>query len=172
MKSLKSVLAFLSVALFCLANPAIAQTEDNSARVVVPDVPGGALVAGCYKADRNLYGPYRLTFCLQRKGLYTVRGDSLRCDGTLSWTTTGRDVKISLRRQSCNRGLAWAAGNIVCRPRNALDLLLDQLLNTKPKTGADARVVVPDNPKVQKLTCTYRPTVAGKKSASFFAIRQ
>ena len=167
----KTILAVVSFVFICCASLASAQTQDNSARVVVPDVPGGALVSGCYKADRNLYGPYRLTFCLQRKGIYAVRGDGLRCDGRLTWKTKGRDVAIALRRQSCNRNLAWAEASIICRPRNALDLLLDELLGQLNRSG-DARVVVPDNPTVGKLTCTYRPTVAGNRNAVFFAIRQ
>ena len=169
--SLKSIFSAVALALIVCTGFAEAQTQDNSARVVVPDVPGGALVSGCYRADRNLYGPYRLTFCLQRKGIYAVRGDGLRCDGRLTWKTKGRDVSIALRRQSCNRNLAWAEASIICRPRNALDLLLDELLGQLNQSG-DARVVVPDNPTVGKLTCTYRPTVAGNRNAVFFAIRQ
>ena len=167
----KAILAVVSFVFICCASLASAQTQDNSARVVVPDVPGGALVSGCYKADRNLYGPYRLTFCLQRKGIYAVRGDGLRCDGRLTWKTKGRDVRIALRRQSCNRNLAWAEASIICRPRDALDLLLDELLGHLNRSG-DMQVVVPDHPSVGRLRCTYYPTVAGNRAIAFFAIRK
>ena len=169
--SLKSIFSAVALALIVCTGFAEAQTQDNSARVVVPDVPGGALVSGCYRADRNLYGPYRLTFCLQRKGIYAVRGDGLRCDGRLTWKTKGRDVRIALRRQSCNRNLAWAEASIICRPRNALDLLLDELLGQLNRSG-DMQVVVPDHPSVGRLRCTYYPTVAGNRAIAFFAIRK
>jgi hypothetical protein len=169
---LRSILSHLLILLLLSANFASAQVQDDNARVVVPDVPGGARVSGCYKADRGLYGPNKLTFCLKRRGVYAVRSNRLSCDGRLTWSTRGRDVNINLRRQSCNRGLAWAEGNIVCRPRSALDLLLGNLLGPKPQSGSRERVVVPDDPTVAKLTCTYRPTVRGERSTSFFAIRQ
>ncbi len=169
--SLKSFVALISLLVMFSASLGAAQVEGNDARVAVPDVPGGALVSGCYRADRNLYGPYRLTFCLQRRGIYAVRGDGLRCDGTLTWNITGRDVNIALRRQSCNRRLAWAGANIVCRPRDALDLLLDELVGKLQRSG-DKRLVVPENPSVARLVCTYSPTVAGNRPFRFFAIRQ
>jgi hypothetical protein len=170
--SLKSVLSRVLIVLMLTANTAPAQVQDENSRVVVPDLPGGARVAGCYKADRGLYGPNVLTFCLQRRGIYAVRSDNLSCDGRLTWATEGRDVTINLRRQRCNRGLAWAEGNIVCRPRSALDLLLGDILGGKQKSGSRDRVVVRDDPTVAKLTCTYRPTVRGERSVSFFAIRK
>jgi hypothetical protein len=167
----KSLIALISFLMIFSASLATAQAVGEGARVAVPDVPGGALVSGCYKADRNLYGPYRLTFCLQRKGIYAVRGDGLRCDGTLTWKTKGRDVNITFRRQSCNRGLVWAEANIVCRPRDALDLLLDELLDRLQRSG-DKRLVVPANPFVAKLRCDYRSPIVGIRPTTFLAIRQ
>jgi hypothetical protein len=38
--------------------------QDMETRVIVPDVPGGALFTGCYQVQQRLYGPYRMTFCL------------------------------------------------------------------------------------------------------------
>lgn len=148
----------------------LAQTPE--ARVVVPDAPGGAFVAGCYKADRTLYGPHWLTFCLERRGTYTVRGGGLVCDGRVNWNVSRGEVSITLRRQSCNRNLAWAEADIVCRPRGLVSALLDELLrellggkSNKP------RVVVPDRPTIGKLSCTYYPTVAGAGTREFFARR-
>lgn len=163
------LLLVLAAALALMSARLIAQTPD--ARVVVPDLPGGAVVAGCYQADRGLYGPYPLTFCLAGKGSYKVRGDGLRCDGRLNWRTEGRDVAIRLLRQSCNRGLAWAEGNVTCRPRSLLDVILSELL--KDGAGpAQGRVVVPDAPPaVRMLRCTYTPTVKGQPKLTFVARR-
>ena len=161
----RSILAALAL----VAATASAQAQDANARVVVPDLPGGALVSGCYRADRGLYGPYQLTFCLERRGTYQVRGNGLRCDGRLDWKTEGRDVTVSLRRQSCNRNLAWAAATVTCRPRDLLDIILSELFGNRPRQ--DGRVVVPDNPQVRQLRCTYIPTVPGERRVSFVARR-
>lgn len=149
---------------------AFAQTDGPQSRVIVPDVPGGADPGGCYRADRDLYGPYRLSFCLQRKGFYAVRGGGIVCDGKLTWTTQGRDVRITLKRQSCNRGVAWAEGRITCRPRSALDIILSELFGQR-RTDAQGRVIVPDVPKVKSFRCTYQPTVRGEPARSFVANR-
>lgn len=147
-----------------------AQTPE--ARVVVPAAPGGAFVAGCYKADRNLYGPYRLTFCLERRGSYAIRGGGLVCDGRLTWKASGGEVDITLRRQSCNRNLAWANATLVCRPRGLVSAILDELVRDLLEgTTKKPRVVVPDRPTVGRLTCVYYPTVPGAKTREFFARR-
>jgi hypothetical protein len=153
-----------------VASVAFGQTPE--ARVVVPDTPGGALVAGCYRADRVLFGPYRLTFCLERRGTYSVRGGGLACDGRLTWTASGSTVTIGLRRQSCGNGRAWAAAEIVCRPRSLVSLILEDLL--RDLAGEDRRtprVVIPDRPTIGRLACSYYPTVPGVRSRDFFANR-
>lgn len=169
-------MAFLKAAALALtfliaaSSASIAQTSES--RVVVPDAPSGAFVAGCYKVDRNLYGPYRLTFCLERRGTYTVRGGGLVCDGRLTWKASRGEVTIALRRQSCNRNLAWAEADIVCRPRGLVSVVLDELiLDLLGSKSKKPRVVVPDRPTVGKLTCTYYPTVAGARNREFFARR-
>lgn len=147
-----------------------AMAQDASTRVLVPDAPGGsALVAGCYQADRNLYGANRLTFCLERRGSYSVRGQGVRCEGRLDWRASGRDVTIDLRRQSCSGGMAWAAATITCRPRGLIDLILSEIF--KNQTQNNERVLVPDHPQVGSLRCTYRPTVPGARNATFVARR-
>jgi hypothetical protein len=168
---LKSILSAVSLALFLGAGLAHAQVEGLGARVAVPDVPGGALVAGCYRADRDLYGPYRFSFCLKRTSTYAVRGENLQCDGALTWVTSGRNVTITLNRQACNRRVAWAAATITCSPRNSLDLILEEALGKRGKVG-DKRMVVPDNPSVARLSCIYQPTVAGNRPIRFFAVRR
>lgn len=148
-----------------------AMAQDASTRVLVPDAPGGsALVSGCYQADRILYGANRLTFCLERRGSYSVRGQGgVRCEGRLDWRASGRDVTIDLRRQSCSGGMAWAAATITCRPRGLIDLIISEIF--KNQTQNNGRVMVPDNPQVGSLRCTYRPTVPGAPNTSFVARR-
>ncbi|RYE60803.1 MAG: hypothetical protein EOP20_01490 [Hyphomicrobiales bacterium] len=161
-KSLGLVIACL----LGMASGALAQ--DAEARVLVPDAPGGsALVAGCYQADRTLYGSNRLSFCLERRGTYSVRASGVRCEGRLSWQVSGRDVTMDLRRESCTGGVAWAAATITCRPQGIIDLILTEIL--KPQNNG--RVLVPDQPRVGALRCTYRPTVPGTRNATFVARR-
>lgn len=162
------LLAMLLVLAGMIAAPVALQAEEAKTRVMVPDSPNGAYVDGCYRADRGLYGPYRLTFCLQRKGTYAIRATGVACDGRLTWRAEGRDVFIDLKRQSCHNGQAWSAGSISCRPRSLLDLILSELLDkqTDPKTG---RVMVPDTPQVRQMRCTYLPSVPGKPRLTFVA---
>lgn len=166
---IRMALAAIAAA-FLAASGAVAQSEGPQARVIVPDVPGGAEVGGCYRADRDLYGPYRLTMCLDNKGTYSVRGDGIKCDGRMAWKTKGRDVHMTLKRQSCNRGVAWAEARVVCRPRSALDVILSELFGQNRK-DPQGRVIVPDAPKVKSFRCTYYPTVTGKSTRSFVANR-
>ena len=159
----------LAVGLFLsLAGGALAQ--DASTMVLVPDAPGGgALVAGCYQADRALYGANRFSFCLERRGSYSVRAQGARCEGRLGWRVSGRDVTIDLRRQSCSGGMAWAAATITCRPRGLIDLILSEIF--KGQGQGSERVLVPDRPQVGSLRCTYRPTVPGAPNMTFVARR-
>ena len=46
-----------AAAMFLAVTGAMAQDQGPQARMIVPDVPGGAEVGGCYRADRDLYGP-------------------------------------------------------------------------------------------------------------------
>jgi hypothetical protein len=168
---MRRIIALSLLVIAVLPLPALAQVEPGpEARVIVPDLPEGAVVNGCYRADRKLYGPYTLSFCLVKRGTYRVRGDDgIRCDGRLTWRTKGRDVVADLKRQSCNRGVAWAAGRIECRPRNLLDVILDELLNDQKK-GSE-RVIVPDSPRVKWLRCIYKATVEGERNRTFNARR-
>jgi len=54
--------AALSVFFF---SPSSAQQEVET-RVIVPESPGGANFGGCYRANRDLFGPHRLTMCFER----------------------------------------------------------------------------------------------------------
>ncbi len=125
--------------------------------MIVPDHPGGIPVNGCFRANQNMFGPYRLTFCLDRRGTYQVQGGGLRCDGTLAWRASGRDIFIDLRRGSCGRGRAWEAATIDCRHSGSL---LGQLAG---------RIL--DIPLLSALRCTYHPSVPGVGRRVFTANR-
>lgn len=132
--------------------------EDMNTRVIVPDVPGGALFTGCYSVQQRLYGPYRMTFCLEQRGTYSVRGGGVRCDGRLNWSAKGRDININLRRTSCGNGVAWSADRMTCRGGNLLPAFL-------------ARIIVPDLPVLQTLRCTYTPSVSSERPMQITARR-
>ena len=136
--------------------PTLAQ--DMETRVIVPDVPGGALFTGCYQVQQRLYGPYRMTFCLEQRGTYTVRGGGVRCDGRLTWNARGRDINIQLKRTSCGNGVAWSADRMTCRGGNLLPAFL-------------ARIIVPDLPVLQTLRCTYTPSVSSERPMQITARR-
>ena len=165
---------FLFAILVIMACMGDARAQTTEPRVVVPDAPGGAVVSGCYRADRPLYGPYRLDFCLRYtgRGTYSVKGPELVCEGRLTWRAEGDTVTIALRRQSCNLGRAWAAAEVTCRPRSLLSAILDELIRELVgRDGQRPRVVVPDSPTVGRLNCTYYPTVNAAAPRQFFANR-
>lgn len=125
--------------------------------VVVPEHPGGVAVNGCFRANQNLFGPYRLTFCLERRGTYNVRGGGLNCDGRLHWSTSGRDIFIDLERSSCGRGRAWEAAHMDCRHTGNI---FTQIV------GRAAGI-----PVLQTLRCNYFPSVPGVGRRTFTATR-
>lgn len=141
------------IALSGLLAPVYAATDGPSTRVVVPDKPGGGGggigLGGCYQVTERLYGPYTMSFCLSGRGTYKVRGGGLSCDGSLSWTTSGRNISIKLRRSTCGRGQAWSADSMSCTFVGFFGAVLP-------------RVVVPDRPNIPgfgDLICTYTPSV-------------
>ncbi len=141
-----------------LAGTGAASAQGNETRVIVPDVPGGAIVSGCYEAASRLYTHYRFSFCLEQRGTYTVRGGGVRCDGRLSWSAKGATVSAELKRTSCGNGVAWSADSFTCRP----DLLL----------GILGLIVNPDRPFLSALRCNYVPQAGtGHKPVSFVARR-
>ena len=162
---MRNLLTLLVSACFALTPVLPAPSVAQEPFVIVPDHPQGVPVNGCYRANQTLFGPYQFNFCLTRPGSYTVRGGGVRCDGRLTWRASGRNIDINLRRQSCNRGVAWAAARVDCRASSVVRDILDQIF------GRNQRVVVPDLPAVRTLTCTYFPTVRGERPANFTARR-
>ncbi len=158
MSIVRYLAGFVASLLVVLAMLTPSHAEDMSTRVIVPDVPGGALFTGCYQVQQRLYGPYRMSFCLEQRGTYSVRGGGVRCDGRLNWSAKGRDININLQRTSCGNGVAWSADRMTCRGGNLLPAFL-------------ARIIVPDLPVLQTLRCTYTPSVRGEKPTQITARR-
>ncbi len=131
--------------------------QGNETRVIVPDLPGGAIVSGCYRAAGRIYGNYTLDFCLQQRGTYTVTGGGVRCNGQLDWTGQGAQVSVQLRRTSCGNGVAWSADTMNCRPNLLLGLL--------------GLIISPDRPFLSSLTCNYAP-VPGTAAPTRFTARR
>ncbi|HEY9013215.1 MAG TPA: hypothetical protein VIN06_19610 [Devosia sp.] len=144
-----------------------AQAQDINALVMVPEAPSsGAVVAGCFGANRQLFG-YNFTMCLERRGTYRVTGRGVNCQGRLNWRTSGRDIFIDIHRQSCGGGKAWEAATIDCRGVGIVRGILDSIFGR----AANPFVMVPDTPAVRSLSCTYHPTVRGVGRVNFTARR-
>ena len=79
--------AALAAVLLC-ASSATSVAQEPNAQVVVPD-RGGGNIAGCYRVQGPLYGPYRMTFCLGAGDSYQVTGGGLNCRAGLDWHRTG-----------------------------------------------------------------------------------
>lgn len=139
-----------------LGGAALAQSNDT--RVIVPDLPGGALVSGCYRSNNRIYGQYRFEFCLQQRGTYSVSGGGVRCDGRLNWTGRGAEVSVQLRRTSCGNGVAWSADTMTCRPNLLLGLL--------------GLIIDPSRPVLSSLTCNYRPVAGSGEGPTRFTVRR
>lgn len=135
----------------------VALGQGNETRVIVPDLPGGAIVSGCYRSNSRIYDKYRFEFCLQQRGSYAVSGGGVRCDGRLDWSGRGAEVSVQLRRTSCGNGVAWSADTMNCRPNLLLGLL--------------ALIVNPNRPVLSSLTCSYYP-VAGSEAPTRCTVRR
>lgn len=132
--------------------------QGNETRVIVPDLPGGAIVSGCYRSTGRIYGKYRFEFCLQQRGSYAVSGGGVRCEGRLDWNGRGAEVSVQLRRTSCGNGVAWSADTMTCRPNLLLGLL--------------ALILDPGRPALSSLTCNYNPVAGSGEGPTRFTVRR
>ncbi|MBN9306316.1 MULTISPECIES: hypothetical protein [unclassified Devosia] len=157
MRQLANMLAVLAACLFIFTSAASAVERD--VRVAVPDVPGGVIVSNCYAAVGNIYDKYSFSFCLKHRGTYSVRGGGLRCDGRLNWNVAGVFVDVRLSRTSCNKGMAWTADTMTCRPSLVLGFIAGLLKEKRPL--------------LDNLVCEYTPAKGtGHKKISFIAHRR
>lgn len=147
-----SQLLFGSLVLAMMAAQPLAAQQAIEPMVIVPDHPQGVPINGCFQATRQLFGPYRFSFCLTRRGTYTVRGPNTRCEGRLTWHARGRDIDIDIQRTSCNRGVAWERATMDCRSAGRIG----------GRIGAFF---------MSGLRCTYFPTVRGWSRETFNARR-
>ena len=161
-------IAFASLILAFGAVPAIpAIAQDMNATIIVPDAPGGARFTGCYNVAQRLYGPYRMTFCLEQRGSYTVTGGGVTCNGRLNWSASGRTIEVDLSRTSCGNGVAWTADSMSCQGTGLF-----------PGSGAGsiignavAKVIAPNMPTINGLSCTYYPNARGEQRTQITARR-
>ena len=142
----------------------VAAAQNVSPQVVVPDRGGGGAggVRGCYEIQGRIYGPYCMTFCLDRGAgqFYWVRGGGLHCRGGLRWSRIGKgQIQVDLQRTSCGNGAAWSADTLVCRSAGS--------------GGVSAQVVVPDDGGgADSLRCRYIPNARGYKETTVIANRR
>jgi hypothetical protein len=170
---MRHVFSLLAALLFGLLAAAASFAQDMETKVIVPDGPsGGVLVRGCYRITERLYGPYRMEFCLERRGNYTVTGGGVTCNGRLDWSARGRDISIDLRRTSCGKGVAWSADSLECRATG-----LFGGFGGGKSDGPSVQVIVPDRPGLPNipflgsLRCKYDPSEKGYKTVNVVARR-
>jgi len=157
---MRSMLRYFSLVLAVFGAMVVsgaAYAQGNDTKVIVPDLPGGAIVSGCYRSNNAIYGKYRFEFCLQQRGSYVVTGGGVRCNGRLDWSGRGAEVSVQLRRTTCGNGVAWSADTMTCRPNLLLGLL--------------ALIINPNRPVLSSLTCSYYPA-AGSEAPTRFTVRR
>jgi len=153
------LLASAAVPASALASSRVAQ--EGNPKIMVPSPtppPSAGGIAGCWSADRNLYG-YQLSFCVHNHGgaSYTVTGKGLHCHARLAWQQTWGSYGFTMSRTSCGRGMDWTADSFTCVLKAGWD------------GGRTARMPVPS--EGARLECTYWPAVWGYFPASFSAHR-
>ncbi len=165
-KFARVALACMAMALGLAAAP-IAFAQDTNLTVAVPDAQGGARFTGCYSIDQRLYGPYRMNFCLQQRGTYTVRGGGIACNGRLDWDAGGRTINIDLRRSSCGNGVAWSSDSMECQGNQIFGNGVAGAIG-----NALTKRIAPGIPTLIGLSCTYYPDAPGKQPTLITATRQ
>jgi len=159
-------------------------------QIAVPQPPGGpgggypaAGFEGCYAINQDLYGPYRMSFCLNRSGngSYRVTGGGLNCNGWLNWSERRNgSAQINLQYSWCGRGVGWTADVLVCQAQQPQWPPFPPFggpgwwwQNGQPQQQQPgARIAVPTPPPVTaSLRCTYQPAVRGYQAISVLADR-
>lgn len=121
--------------------------------------------AGCYQINQDLYGPYRMSFCLNQwgSGSYHVTGGGLNCNGNLNWRDRGGEARVNIHYSWCGRGVGWSADTMVCSPMQG---------GWQGGGGQwnQPRIAVPV-PVSQDLRCAYYPGVRGYDPVSVIATK-
>jgi len=133
---------------------------------------GGGGLTGCYRVTHTIYGPYSMSFCLNRgrNGTYQVTGGGLNCNGGLDWYEQGGGrVEIDLYRAGCGRGTDWTGDSLSCRSNG----WTPPPLFSGNIGGIGISVPAPSIPfpGTSQLNCTYRPAAGGYAPISVTARR-
>jgi hypothetical protein len=161
----------LIVAALAVSSVAGANAAQVQPKIAVPS-PGPAGIQGCWSADRTLYGPYQLTFCLDKfGGSYQVTGGGLNCHADLTWWKGWNGYRFAMERAKCGRGTDWTADSFTCQVKYEP---VYSGRSTDEDEGFEPKIAVPSpspDPEVAKLDCRYKPSVIGYPSRRFTAYR-
>ena len=126
----------------------------------VPSNGGGT--DGCWQANQQLYGGYRLSFCLSDShgGSYHISGRGLDCRGGLAWEKNWwGDTQIALRQTSCGHGYDWSADSFTCQNKGGWNSNANkERINMMPIPSGG-------------LSCNYLPITWGTPWSTFQASR-
>lgn len=165
-----STLKGLVAAAAAVASIGIANASQIEPKIAVPS-PGPAGIQGCWSADRMLYGPYQLTFCLDRSGgSYRVTGGGLNCRAELTWWKGWNGYRFAMERAECGRGTDWTADSFTCEVRYE-PVYYNRSTEDE---GFEPKIAVPSpspDPENVKLDCRYKPSVFGYPAKRFAAYR-
>jgi len=143
------------------------ESYERGPRVMVPSptpmpfptpAPAANDIAGCWSADRNLYG-YKLSFCVRYNGRasYTITGNGVYCHARLGMEENWGSYSFTMSRASCGWGMDWSADTFAC------------VLRADWSDGPMGRVPVPS--QGSRLDCRYVPAVGGYRPKYFSAHR-
>ena len=169
--SMVSTLKGFVAAAATVASVGIANAGQVEPKIAVPS-PGAKGIEGCWSADRDLYGPYQLSFCLDRfGGSYRVTGGGLNCRAELTWWKSWKGYRFAMERAECGRGTDWTADSFTCEVK--YDPVYDNR-TSEDEGGLEAKIAVPSpspDPTLAKLDCRYKPSVFGYPAKRFAAYR-
>lgn len=167
----------LAASLAALLPAATASAVDMKPQIAVPSPHGDGDIEGCWTADRHLYGPYKLRFCVRADGgSYRVTGGGLNCRAGLDWTQTPRGYRFTLDRASCGRRTDWSADSFTCEATYRPALMPDGEGYGPGGYGFEdkktPKVAVPSHDEeIEVLSCRYKPSVPGYPMKRFNAVR-
>ena len=186
-------LAVAAAGLALLPLTAAAQPQQLVPQIAVPDGPGypppqpAFSFEGCYQVTQQLYGPYAMGFCLDRRGQgwYAVTGGGLNCNGWIDWTERRGTAQVNLRYSQCGGGIAWTPDRMSCSPLYPTlpphwplgsNVAPNYPGGVQPRTAvpqiAVPEIAVPVPQYGGDLRCIYQPSVRGYQAISIIAQRE